>query len=403
DFDSFEQTRNRLEQLKLTGHPTSKIDLIVMGGTFPARDFNYQKEFVKGCFDALNGRRSEDLQESKHRNERTENRCVGLTVETRPDFSKKEDIDRMLELGTTRVEMGVQIPDDQIYQKIKREHTVKDVIESTKFLKDSGLKVTYHYMPGLPGSGPEKDLEEFRNLFSDERYMPDSLKIYPTLVVENSELERWYKEGKYEPYDDEELVDLLCEMKDEIPPWARVMRLHRDIPSDSIVAGCRSSNLRQIVHRKMEERKESCRCVRCREIGRNGVEVSDLDLNFRTRSYDASGGKEYFLSYEDESEDVIAGLLRFRIPDEPFREEIDGKTGLVRELHVYGSEIPVESEKNGVQHSGFGRKLLQRAEELGMNKGMGKMAVMSGVGAREYYRKFGYTLKGPYMTKSLKE
>lgn len=403
EFDSFEQTKKRLEQLRLTGHPTSKIDLIVMGGTFPARDFNYQKEFLKGCYDALNGRKSADFQSSKENNERADNRCIGLTLETRPDFCKEADINRMLDLGTTRVEVGVQIPDDNVYRKIGRKHTVKDVVESTKLLKDSGLKVTYHYMPGLPGSNPQKDLDYFRKIFSDGRYMPDSLKIYPTLVVEDSELEEWYENGEYQPYGDEELVDLLCDMKDEIPPWARVMRLNRDIPSDPIVAGCKKSNLRQIVQKELGNREKECRCIRCREIGRNNIDVSDANFELKQREYQASGGREYFLSYEDLERDVIAGLLRFRIPDVPFRNEISRNTGIVREVHVYGSEIPIDGQEDGVQHSGFGRKLLGRAENIAMERGMKDMIVMSGIGAREYYRKFGYSLKGPYMYKNLGE
>lgn len=401
DFDARRQTRKRLDQLELTGHPTSKVDLIIMGGTFPARDPSYQRKFVKGCFDALNGETSESLEEAKRKNQTSEHRCVGLTVETRPDYSKREEIDRMLGLGTTRVEVGVQIPDNKIYKKVGRGHRVRDVVEATKLLKDSGLKVTYHYMPDLPGSDPEKDLEEFKNLFSDERYMPDSLKIYPTLVIEGSELEEWYREGRYEPYSDEELKELLREMKMEIPPWVRVMRLHRDVPSQHIVAGFNKSNLRQIVKREMEEEGERCRCIRCREVGRADHDISELDFEPVTRKYQASGGMEYFLSFEDREKDIIAGLLRLRIPDDPFREEITKTTGIVRELHIYGAEVPVDSTEEKIQHRGFGRKLLERAEKIAGARGMNKVAVTSGVGAREYYRKFDYSLEGKYMCKEI--
>lgn len=401
DFDGFKQARKRLEQLELIGHPTSKVDLIVMGGTFPARDYSYQKKFVKGCFDALNEQESDSLGEAKKLNETATHRCVGLTVETRPDYSKAKEINDMLNLGTTRVEVGVQIPDNSIYEKVGRGHTVEDVVEATKLLKDSGLKVTYHYMPGLPGSNPQKDLKEFKRLFSDERFMPDSLKIYPTLVVENSELEEWYYKDEYEPYSDEELKELLLKMKEEIPPWVRVMRLHRDVPSHKIVAGFKKPNLRQILKKELEERGKRCRCIRCREVGRSDYNQEDLDFRLKTRKYEASGGKEYFLSFEDEEKDIIAGLLRLRIPDKPFREEIDKETGIVRELHIYGSEVPISEGRGRTQHCGFGRKLLEKAENIAVTNDLSEIAVTSGVGAREYYKKFNYKLKGNYMCKYL--
>lgn len=401
DFDPHEQVESRLDQLDLTGHYADKIELIVMGGTFPSRDLSYQKSFVKGCFDALNQGESRSLEEAKKRNEEAEHRCVGLTVETRPDYCKEKEIRNMLDLGTTRVEMGVQVPDDEMYERVKRGHTVEDVAEATKMLKDSGLKVTYHYMPGLPGSDLEKDLDYFKELFSDERFMPDSLKIYPTLVVENSELEELYEQGEYEPYEDKELIDLMVEVRKEIPPWVRVMRLNRDVPAQAIVAGCKKSNLRQIVTREMEERNEDCRCVRCREVARNDVDEEELDFELLERSYRASGGREYFLSFENKEEDVIAALLRLRIPDEPFAEELNEDTGLVRELHVYGPEVPLDTDSSDIQHQGLGRKLLNRAEEIANDEGMEKIAVISGVGARNYYRKFGYELRGSWMCKEL--
>jgi len=401
DFDAYKQTKKRLEQLKLTGHHANKIELIVMGGTFPSRDFQYQEDFVKGCFDALNQEMSESWEEAKLKNEKAEHRCVGLTMETRPDYCKEEEIRRMLDLGTTRVELGVQVPDDDIYARVERGHSVKDVAEATKLLKDSGLKVTYHYMPGLPGSNLDKDMKYFEELFSDERFMPDSLKIYPTLVIENSGLEDLYRKGEYKPYTDEELLDLMVNVRKKIPPWVRVMRLHRDVPVQAIVAGCRKSNLRQIVSREMEDRGEKCRCIRCREVARSDVDKKELDFELLKRSYQASGGREHFLSFEDRDEDVIAALLRLRIPDKPFVEKLDSNTGLVRELHVYGQEVPLEGEGNGLQHRGYGRKLLHRAEDLAADEGMEKLAVISGVGARNYYRKFGYRLQGAWMYKEL--
>ncbi|MFP4116885.1 MAG: tRNA uridine(34) 5-carboxymethylaminomethyl modification radical SAM/GNAT enzyme Elp3 [Candidatus Aenigmatarchaeota archaeon] len=400
-FDPYKQTERRLEQLELTGHHGNKIELIVMGGTFPARDYSYQKEFVKGCFDAFNQEESESLEEAKRKNEEAEHRCVGLTVETRPDYCKEKEIKRMLNLGTTRVELGVQVPDDDVYRKVDRGHSVEDVAEATKLLKDSGLKVTYHYMPGLPGSDFQQDLEYFEKLFSDWRFMPDALKIYPTLVVKNSELEELYEKGEYEPYSDEELIDLMVEVRKRIPPWVRVMRLNRDVPAEAIVGGCKKSNLRQIVSRELEERGKGCRCIRCREVGRSDIN-KELEFELVVRSYRASDGKEYFLSFENKEEDVIAALLRLRIPNEPFVEDLNKDTGLVRELHVYGPEVPLEGKNGGVQHHGYGRRLLKRAEEIADEKGMDELAVISGVGARNYYRKLGYKLAGNYMVKGLK-
>ncbi len=400
DFDGYKQTKRRLEQLELTGHHANKIELIIMGGTFPARDYSYQKRFAKGCFDALNKQKSKDFEESKRKNEEADHRCIGLTVETRPDYCKKEEIRRMLELGVTRVELGVQVPDDDIYEKVRRGHTVEDVVESTRLLKDAGLKVTYHFMPGLPGSSLEEDLEYFRELFRDESFMPDSLKIYPTLVIENSELEELFREGIYDVYSDEELIDLMVETRKLIPPWVRVMRLHRDVPIQSIVAGCKKSNLRQIVTNEMKDRSERCRCIRCREVGRNDFKKEDLSFELVERSYRASGGKEHFLSFEDKEEDVIAALLRLRIPGDPFPEELKEDTGLVRELHVYGPEIPLRGQ-GSVQHRGYGKKLIERAEEIAKRNGMKKLAVISGIGARNYYRKLGYSLCDAWMFKEL--
>ncbi len=400
-FDGYRQTKRRLEQLELTGHHANKIELIVMGGTFPARDFKYQKNFVKGCFDALNCGKSGSFKKAKKKNETSKHRCIGLTVETRPDYSKEKEIRRMLDLGTTRVELGVQVPDDKIYKKVKRGHTVEDVSQATKLLKDSGLKVTYHYMSGLPGSDIQSDLEYFKELFSDERFMPDSLKIYPTLVAENSALEEIYRKGDYEPYNDDELIDLMVKVRKEIPPWVRVMRLHRDIPVQSIVSGCKKSNLRQIVTREMEKRGDRCRCIRCREVGRNGYDKDELSFELVRRSYDASGGKEYFLSFEDTDKDIISSLVRLRIPDEPFMEDLDKDTGLIRELHVYGDEVPIEKDDGQVQHSGYGKRLLREAERIAMDQGTEKMAVISGIGARNYYRKLGYVLRGAWMQRDL--
>lgn len=392
-FDPYMQTMARLEQLRIIGHPTDKVELIVMGGTFTGREPVYQKFFVKRCFDALNGTDSGSLEEAKKRNETAGHRCVGLTLETRPDFMKRTEINRGLDLGATRVELGVQNPDNIIYRQMKRGHTVANVVESTMLLKDAGFKVCYHLMPGLPGSTPGKDLKMFREIFRNPDYRPDMLKIYPTLVLKNSELEELWKEGKYEPYADDVLVDLLCKIKSELPPYARVMRLQRDVPVSEIAAGCKNSNLRQIVHRNMEKRGLKCPCIRCREAGRKkGNEPFKLNV----MKYEASGGREFFLTYED-GEGILAGLLRLRLTSGFFRPELEG-AGIVRELHVYGPEARL-GQAGEVQHRGLGAMLLEKAEELAREKSCRKVAVISGVGVREYYRRKGYELEGSYMCK----
>ncbi|MCD6478171.1 MAG: tRNA uridine(34) 5-carboxymethylaminomethyl modification radical SAM/GNAT enzyme Elp3 [Candidatus Aenigmarchaeota archaeon] len=400
DFDPYKQVETRIMQLGIIGHPTDKIELIIMGGTFTARNPNYQEWFVKGCYDGMNGFVSKSLEEAKKNNEKAKHRCVGLTVETRPDYMKKEEINQILEYGSTRVELGVQNPDDKIYEITKRGHRIKDVVESTKLLKDSGFKICYHLMPNLPESNLKKDLRMFKKIFTNSDYKPDMLKIYPTLVVRNAELEKWWREGKFKPYSDEELIDLLCKVKSIIPKYMRIMRLQRDVPKQEIVAGCKYSNLRQIVQREMKERRLMCRCIRCREVGhriREGWYIGVFKLN--VEKYKASGGTEFFLSYEDDNETLV-GFLRLRIPYKSFRPELQGST-IVRELHVYGPEVPIGKRSKHFQHKKFGEKLLKEAERISKENGFNKIAVISGVGVREYYRKFGYRLEGPYMTKKI--
>lgn len=396
DFDPYKQTKRRIEQLEIIGHPTDKIDLIIMGGTFTARDEEYQEWFIKRCFDAMNEEDSKSLEEAKIKNENAKHRCIGLTIETRPDYMKKEEINKILEYGATRVEIGVQHPDNKIYELVKRGHSVEDVVESTRLLKDSGFKVCYHLMPNLPGSNFKKDLEMFQEIFDNRDYRPDMLKVYPTLVCKNSELEKLWKKGEFKPYITEKLIDLLCKIKSDLPKYVRIMRLQRDVPAQEIVAGCQYSNLRQIVQREMKKRNLECNCIRCREVGHRKTKSGEFKL--KTKEYKASSGKEFFLSYEDKK-GTLAGILRLRIPHKPFRKELKDAS-IVRELHVYGPEIEIGS-KGKVQHTGLGEKLLKKAEEISKKQNKKKIAIISGVGVREYYRKFNYKLEGAYMCKEL--
>ena len=406
DFDANGQVRIRLKALTEMGHPTDKIELIVMGGTFLAYPRDYQYRFIKGCFDALNGEESGTLEEAKLLNETAQHRCTGLCIETRPDWCRQEEVDRMLEFGATRVELGVQILDDEIYRLVKRGHRVEDVVAATTLLKEHGFKVHYHWMPGLPGSTPQKDLELSRQLFSDSRYKPDGLKLYPTMVVEGTELERWYREGRYEPYTAKTMINLVAEIKLIVPRYVRISRVLRDIPAKFIVAGLKDS-LRGPVRERMKEQGVECKCIRCREYGhrvRGDRETGEPRME--RMDYEASGGKEIFLSFEDENE-TLFGLLRLRIQDKPItnlRQETSGNTAIIRELHIYGPEVPIKEQNiAAAQHKGLGKTLVKEAERIAREEFQApQITVLSGVGAKEYYRsEFGYRAQGDYMVKAL--
>ena len=406
DYDARKQIEQRLKVLSDMGHPTDKIELIVMGGTFLAYPVDYQFQFIKDCFDALNGGGSATLEEAKQLNETANHRCVGLCIETRPDWCRQEEVDRMLEFGATRVELGVQTLDDEIYKLVKRGHSVEDVVEATELLKEHGFKVHYHWMPGLPGSTPEEDLELSAKLFSDDNFRPDGLKLYPTMVVEGTELERWYHDNRYQPYDVDTMVNLVVEIKSIVPKYVRISRVLRDIPPKFIVAGCKDS-LRGVVKQRMKRRGIECKCIRCREYGHRASGDWEISEPRMTRlDYRASGGTEIFLSFEDEHE-TLFGLLRLRIPSEhPAKPgwESKGNIALIRELHIYGPEVPLSEQREGsAQHKGLGKALVREAERIASEEFQARqMIVLSGIGAKEYYRsEFGYSPQGDYMAKNL--
>ncbi|MFC2011510.1 elongator complex protein 3 [Chloroflexota bacterium] len=406
DYGAGEQVKLRLRILSDMGHPTDKIELIVMGGTFLACPEDYQYGFIKNCFDALNGVESATLEESKRFNETASHRCTGLCIETRPDWCGQEQVDRMLEFGATRVELGVQILDDDIYRLVRRGHTVEDVVRATRLLKEHAFKVHYHWMPGLPGSTPEKDLELSERLFSDASFRPDGLKLYPTMVVEGTELERWYREGRYQPYPDETMTALVASIKTIVPRYVRISRVLRDIPSEYIVGGLKDS-LRDVVKQRMREMGTECKCIRCREYGHRARDGREIGAPRITRmDYEASGGREIFLSFEDDGE-TLFGMLRLRIQPESVLRlggEVDGQQALIRELHVFGPEVPLKQQSPGaVQHKGLGRALLAEAERIAVEEySSSRMIVISGAGARDYYRsESGYNLQADYMVKNL--
>jgi len=400
DYDSEKQVESRLKAFKLMNHPTDKIELIVMGGTFLSYPKKYQNEFIKKCYDALNEKKSKNLEQAKKINETAEHRCVALCIETRPDFCSKSQIKQMLEFGCTRVEIGVQAIDDKIYKIVNRGHTVRDVIDATRRLKNAGFKVGFHLMPGMPGSNPEKDLEMFRKLFSDENFKPDQLKIYPCQVIKGSELEKWHSKGKYTPYSKEEIQTLLIKMYMLVPEYVRIMRIMREIPPDYLTAGTTRIDLRKDVEEEIKKRRINIQEIRFREIGfrirdmKKGSRISQ-NLKLKITKYKASRGDEYFLQFVN-NDNILFGLLRLRINRD--------KSAFVREIHVYGKTLAVgkKAGKGDIQHKGLGRKLMQKAEDICIKNNIPSLKVISGVGVREYFCELGYNLnKEGYMVKKL--
>ncbi len=502
-YDPYKQVKARLESLELEGHPTDKIELIIIGGTFSYLPRDYQEWFVTQCLKALNdqfpmtsdqpnsknqisnesasnvipaqagiqkkshvdsrlrgndkvGGCADALSEAKEINEKSKHRCVGLTLETRPDYITKGEVQWMRYLGATRVELGVQSVFDDILETNKRGHKVSATVRATKLLKDAGFKICYHMMPGLQGSDPCKDLKMFKIIFTDARFQPDYVKIYPCVVTKGSELYDLWKSGKYTPYTDEELENLICEIKKIVPYHVRIMRLIRDIPSSEIEAGSKISNMRQNVQRKLQSEGAVCKCIRCREIGQNLVarkQVTDknkvsihvipaqagiyknkgLDSRLRGNDkvgigndnkiaddnkevendtmlfcdeYKASGGAEYFLSYESENREILFALLRLRFPAETYLPELKD-AAIIREVHTYGQQIKIGKKpacrpgRGNTQHKGLGKKLINEAEKMAKESGYNKITIISGVGVRDYYRKLGYELEDEYMVKDI--
>ncbi len=401
-YDPYLQVRSRVEQLGEMGHRVDKVELLLFGGTLTSYPREYLRWFVKECLDALTGTRSSTLEEAQARAETAGVRVSDLGMETRPDWCREEHVDLMLELGATRVELGVQILDEGILREAGRGHGVREVEEATGTARDAGLALVYHLMLGLPGSDPQKDLEMCRRVFEHEAFRPDAVKLYPTLVLPGTELHRRWEGGEYRPYPTEELVDLLLKIKLLVPPWVRIQRVQRDIPLDLVSAGPERGDLRALVQQRMASLGLRCRCIRCREVGRFRGELRQEELELVRRGYRASGGEELFLSWEAPEKDVLVALLRLRLPSRPHRPELEG-AAVVRELHVYGPLVPVgEDPKEGAwQHRGLGRSLLEEAEHLAAERGKEKVAVLSGIGVREYYRRLGYRREGPYMCREV--
>ncbi|MFB6361026.1 MAG: tRNA uridine(34) 5-carboxymethylaminomethyl modification radical SAM/GNAT enzyme Elp3, partial [Halobacteriales archaeon] len=422
DYDPYGQVTLRLHQLRQIGHPVDKVELILMGGTMTARSADYQEWFVKRALQAMNAydvdaepTPAEDrsfaqdpeeypfryLEDVKAANETADVRCIGTTFETKPDWCDPEQIDRMLRLGGTKVEVGVQTTYERINREMHRGHGIAASIDANRRLRDAAFKVGFHMMPGQPGMTPEMSREDFRQLFDDPAWRPDYLKIYPTLVVRGTATYDLWHEGEYEPLTNETAAELVADIKADLPRYVRLQRVQRDIPADFIDAGVWKSNLRQLARERLAERGEKCDCIRCRDVGHNEAEPNRIALD--RLSYEAAGGTEHFIELADPEQDLLVGFCRLRFPGDPKRREL-ANAALVRELHVYGSEVSVGGDGGSGQHQhqGHGQRLMAEAERLAADAGYDRLAVISGIGAREYYREqLGYRQDGPYVVTRL--
>jgi elongator complex protein 3 len=432
-YNPYDQIRGRLAVLEANGHKPEKIELIVIGGTWSVLPRAYKVWFIKECFRAANefelriknyelrikkdqkiNELRKELAAEQNINEKAKYKIIGVTLETRPDCIDEKELVEMRELGATRVEIGVQATADRILKINQRGHGVAEIAGATKMLKDFGFKVTYHLMPGLPGATAKKDLAMFKQLFSDERFQPDQIKFYPTVVTRGSLLYKWWRAGKYKPYSDKVLQKLIVECKKIVPPYVRIIRLIRDIPGESIEAGNIITNLRQV----MQQRSVVCRCIRCRECREEKFSARDLKLNIL--KYPASAGVEYFISFDSLDKKILYGFCRLRLPQiknkKVYPRQISlglkelrikdknflflNKAAIVRELHIYGELVPV-GDKKKTQHAGLGKLLLAKAEKIARQNDFREIAVISGIGARGYYKKLGYKNVSGYMIKKM--
>ncbi len=412
EFSSYKQVKARLNGLVAQGHDVTKIDIRTAGGTWGAIPEWYRQRFLKGIYLALNegpgaitefedeGFKDLDLEDLIKKNETADIRCVGLWVETRPDWVDEEEIIKLRSYGVTGIELGVQTTDDKVNEFNKRGHGLVESIRATQLCRDVGLKVCHHLMPNLPTASLESDLKSGRDLFENEGLRPDYLKVYPTMVTPFSDLEKMIKEDPsiHTAYTDDELIKVVAEVKSTVPEYCRIIRIIRDIPAESIILGSKKSNLRQIMQRMGVE----CRCIRCREIS----DFSIKNYELRITNYKANEGEELFIQIEDPEQDKLIGLCRLRFPDPNFKplfEELKG-AALIRELHVYGRQETLDESggiKSKTQHLGFGRQLMEKAEDLAKEAGFQKIAVIAAIGTRGYYQKLGYHLEGTYMIKGL--
>lgn len=407
-YDPYEQARGRIEQLRQLGHTIDKVEYIIMGGTFMSLAKEYREDFIANLHNALSGFTGTDVDEAVLYSQQSVTKCVGITIETRPDYCTETHLTDMLRYGCTRLEIGVQSVYEDVARDTNRGHTVKSVCETFCYAKDAGYKVVSHMMPDLPNVGMERDLDQFREYFENPAFRTDGLKLYPTLVIRGTGLYELWKNGMYKSYNANALIDLVARILALVPPWTRIYRVQRDIPMPLVTAGVDNGNLRELALSRMKDFGTTCRDIRSREVGIQEVhhKVRPDQVELIRRDYTANGGWETFLSYEDPKQDILIGLLRLRLCSErtTYRPELTAqRTSLVRELHVYGSVVPLHSrDPRKFQHQGFGTLLMEEAERIAREEhGSEKISVISGVGVRNYYAKLGYYLDGPYMSKML--
>lgn len=413
NFNPYSQVQKRIESLKEQGHPTDKIELRIIGGSWSAYEKNYQLWFIAECFRAANHSKTKpfeinfykELEKEQKKNEKSKNRIVGISIETRPDLINKKEILNLRKLGVTMVELGVQSVFDNVLKKCRRDHNVKATIKATKLLKDAGFKIMYQIMPNLPGSNEKKDIESLKKVFENQDFKPDWLKIYPCVVCKNSELYQIWKKGNYKPYSCEKLISLLIKIKKQTPYFIRIARLFRDIPAQKIEAGCKTSNLREIIQKKMKKRNIKCHCIRCREVKENYKREEKIYL--KRENYSASNGKEILLSFENKKRTKLLSYLRLRIPSgyfdkKPCPAKILKDAAIIREIHTFGKAVSLGKKTLAPQHQGLGKKLIKEAEEITKKEfHLKKIAAISGIGARGYWQKLNYQLKDTYMAKRL--
>ncbi len=401
-FDPYNQVAARIQALEAVGHPTNKVELLILGGTWTAYPKEYQDWFIRRCFDAMNENPTgaNSINAAHQANETARHLNVGLVIETRPDHVNQAQLAWLRSLGVTKVQMGAQSMDDRILTINRRGHDVGQMLQATQLLRAAGFKIVLHWMPNLLGATPQSDREDFSRLWHEA--CPDEIKIYPTQLLKSAPLFKIWERGEYKPYSTQMLIEILADLKPTIPRYCRVNRVIRDIPSQYVVEGNKRTSLRQDVHREMTRRGTSCQCIRCREIKNEKLDPSSLRLD--DMIYQAGSNEEHFISY-DTPNDKLAGFLRLSLASAttPLTglSDLEG-AALIREVHVFGQSLEVGEEHAGAaQHIGLGSRLLLRAEEIALQRGFKRMAVIAAVGTRRYYQKRGFMRGLLYMTKEL--
>lgn len=400
-FDPYAQTKARIETLARIGHPTDKIELIILGGTWSSYRRDYQAWFIKRCFDAMNGVESADLAAAQRLNVSAEHRNVGLVVETRQDHIDDDELRWLRTLGVTKVQVGIQSMDDRVLALNRRGHDAQATRDAFRLLRLAGFKIHGHWMCNLLGATPESDIADYARLWDEPALRPDELKIYPCMLLENAELYAYWQRGEYVPYPEDTVIEILAQAKAMTPPYCRLTRVVRDIPTDNVVEGFKKANLRQLAQLRLAERGQQCRCIRCREVRRQQVDGDTLSLQITT--YETEGTVEHFLGYET-PEGKLAGFLRLSFPDQAQTLPLPELAGhaMIREVHVYGPVVPIgESGTGEAQHIGVGSRLIATARRLARDAGYARLAVISAIGTQGYYARHGFAVDGLYMTVGL--